>query len=225
MFSQWSEIKRGDAFAVGCDTSMGAGDWCVAQFIRRPKTTVEIPDVPVVYASKDSAPVMTDALVPYLEKLFDLTGVKPVVAYERNNGGAFEMDRLAKLNRLHKYIIFVMPDPTRRSAGDGEEPEGTRLGWDTNSASRPAMLADLKELVDGRRIEIYDPATVSELFSFITVTTNTSRRAEAERNAHDDRVMSLAIAWQVHKLSAMPQTDVRRAQLAMMQERALAGML
>lgn len=204
---------------------MGAGDWCVAQFIRRPRTAVELPDVPVIYASKSAAPTMTDALVPYLEKLYDLTGVKPVVAYERNNGGAFEMDRLAKLNRAHKYTIFVMPDPTRRSAGDGLEPEGTRLGWDTNSASRPAMLADLKELIDDRRIEVYDPQTVAEFFSFITVTTNTSRRAEAERNAHDDRVMSLAIAWQVHKLSAMPSTDLRRAQLAQMQEAAMAGML
>ena len=60
MFSQYSDVKRGDAFAVGCDTSMGAGDWCVAQFIRRPRTAVELPDVPVIYASKSAAPTMTE---------------------------------------------------------------------------------------------------------------------------------------------------------------------
>lgn len=218
MFSQYAELYRGDAVVVGCDTSMGAGDWCVAQFLVRPKTSIDLPSVPLVYRSKNAAPAMTDALVLQLERIFDTTGVKPIVAYERNNGGAFEMERLASLNHLHKFEVFLMPDPTRTNS-----PEPTRLGWDTNTVSRPAMLAAIKDLIDSKRILLWDKPTIAELSSFVNIRTSTAIKAQAERSAHDDCVMSLAIAWQVHELSPMPVAREKLGALMRHNQRALAG--
>lgn len=205
MFSRFAEFERGEAIVVGCDTAMGAGDYCVAQFLTRPLRTVDNPVQKLVYRSREAAPAMTDTLVEELEYIFKATGIKPIVAYERNNGGAFEMERLASLNKLHAFEVFRMP-----TVGRIDAPDAVRLGWDTNTVTRPAMLADLKDLIDRKAIRLADPATVSELFSFVNVRTSTAIKAQAESNAHDDCIMALAIAWQVHKLSQRPVTDTQR---------------
>ena len=183
-FRQYRDIEAGEVIVVAADTATGCGDYCAAQFISKTRL-----DVPIVYHSAEIASTMTSELYPVLEKICDKTGSKPLVAYERNNGGVFEMERLAALNRLSKYEIFKMP-----RVGNVEVGETERLGWDTNTASRPAMLDALKKHIDGRLIQIYDIPTINELFSFIVVQTSTTRKAQAEKNAHDDLVMSLAIA-------------------------------
>ena len=183
-FRQYRDIEAGEVIVVAADTATGCGDYSAAQFISKTKL-----DVPIVYHSAEIASTMTSELYPVLEKICDITGSKPLVAYERNNGGVFEMERLAALNRLSKYEIFKMP-----RVGNVEVGETERLGWDTNTASRPAMLDALKKHIDGRLIQIYDIPTINELFSFIVVQTSTARKAQAEKNAHDDLVMSLAIA-------------------------------
>lgn len=189
MLKKYRQLKSGEFIVIGADTAAGGGDWCAAQFISKPSI-----DVPWVYHSPKSATEMTNDLVPILEEIYDITRVKPVIAYERNNGGSFEMERLATLNRLGKFRIYEM-----KRLGFAEKKEETLLGWDTNSASRPAMLQQLKEAIDKHVLKIYDENTVKEMFSFITVQTSSSWKAQAESNSHDDLVMALAIAWQLYQ--------------------------
>lgn len=197
-FRQFRKIEKGEFFIVAADTSAGMGDYCAVQFLSKTKL-----DIPLVYHSKLLATEMTNALHPVLEKLSDLTGVKPVVTYERNNGGVFELERLSALNRLGKYKIHKM-----MTYGTIDNPDVTKLGWDTNTATRPKMLADWKEAVDKHLVAIYDKPTINEHFSFILSQTSSSVKAKAESNAHDDLVMSCAIAYQLyqteepHKLKA-----------------------
>jgi hypothetical protein len=61
------------------------------------------------------------------------------------------------------------------------------------------MLLMLKDCIDNQLIRIYDKPTITEMFSFIEVQTSTMWRAQAEKNAHDDLVMSLAGAWQLYQ--------------------------
>lgn len=198
MFRQYRKIEKGEFFIVAADTSAGMGDYCAVQFLSKTKL-----DIPLVYHSKLLATEMTNALHPVLEKLSDLTGIKPIVTYERNNGGVFELERLSALNRLGKYRIHKM-----MTYGSIDNPDVSKLGWDTNSATRPKMLADWKEAVDKHLVAIYDKPTINEHFSFILSQTSSSIKAKAESNAHDDLVMSCAIAYQLyqteepHKLKA-----------------------
>jgi hypothetical protein len=191
MFRQYRKIEPNEKIVVACDTATGLGDYCAAQFLSKTKL-----DVPLVYHSKTIATEMTNQIFPVLEKIFEVTGIKPVVAYERNNGGVFEMERLASLNRLNKFTLFKMPTQGRENP-----PEAVKYGWDTNSASRPAMLSQLKEAIDKKLLTIYDRPTIEEMFSFVVVRSSISAKAQAEVGMHDDLVMSLAIAYQLYQLA------------------------
>ena len=194
-FRQYRKIEPGEFFVIFADTSAGMGDYCAVQFLSKTKI-----DVPLVYHKKVIATEMTNEILPVIEKIHDITQVKPVVAYERNNGGVFEIERLATLNRSGKFDVFKMPNK-----GKENNPQPTRLGWDTTTATRPTMLQDLKNAIDNQALSIYDKPTIIELFSFILAETTTSIKAQAEKGAHDDLVMSLAGAWQLYQMCSAPE--------------------
>jgi hypothetical protein len=197
MFRQFRKIEPNEFFVISADTAAGGEDYCAAQFLSKTKL-----DVPLVYHSPILATQMTIELLPVLNKIKDMTGIKPVVAYERQNGGLFEMERLALLNRENKFNVFKMPN-----FGSIDPTEPTKYGWDTNTATRPKMLSDLKEAVDKSLLKVYDKSTIEEMFSFIISKTSVSWKAQAEQNAHDDLVMSLAIAWQLYQLCDPPKSE------------------
>lgn len=169
-------------------------------------------DVPLVYHSKQTMTAFTNQLAETLEHIYDKTQIRPTVAIERANGGSFEMDRLATLNRADKYEIFKMP-----RKGNVENPEAIHLGWDTTSASRPTMLQELKEAIDTRVLSVYDKPTLTELYSFIVTQTSSAWKAQAEKGAHDDLVMALAIAWQLYQLVETRKVHENDAEWDMLQ--------
>lgn len=193
---RYRDWEKGEFVVVGADTAAGGIDFCTAQFISKTKL-----DVPLVYHSRVSATQMTPSLHTELEYIYDMTGVKPVIAPETNNGGTFEIERLATLNRQGKYIIYQQ----KRNVGTTESVENSiKLGWTTSSATRPTMLQMLKECIDSKLLTIYDKPTVTEMFSFIISQTSSSWKAQAESGAHDDLIMALAIAWQLYQSEAPP---------------------
>lgn len=191
MFRKYRNYKRGEFYVVFADTAWGGLDYCAAQFLS--KTNI---DVPTVYHSKQLASEMTPLIHAELETIYDQTNVQPVVAFERNNGGIAEIERLAALNRLGKYRIYQ----EKTGAGTTNAPElSVKLGWTTSSATRPTMLSMLKEAIDNKLIKIYDKPTINEMFAFIISQTSSSWKAQAEQGAHDDLIMALAGAWQLYQ--------------------------
>lgn len=207
-FRRYRQYNLGEFYVVFADTAAGGGDYCAAQFLCKNKL-----DVPTVYHSQTIASEMTPQLHHELESIYDSTKVQPVVAYERNNGGVFELERLAGLNRNGKYRLYQMKSGQGTTATTLSSP---KLGWDTNSATRPAMLSMLKDCIDKTLLKIYDKPTVNEMFSFIEVKTSSSWKAQAESGAHDDLIMSLAGAWQLYQtedagyasMVALPDQDL-----------------
>ena len=197
MIKRYRKLERNEFIVVGVDTAAGGTDYCAAQFLSKTRL-----DVPIVYHQHTLASEMTPTLMTELEYIYDETGVMPVVAYENNNGGIFELERLASLNRKNKYKIFTMP-----TYGSITNPSSSKLGWNTNTATRPKMLADLKEYIDGHLIKIYHKRTIEEMFSFIITQTSTTWKAQAESGGHDDLVMSLAIAWQLYQSEMAPSSQ------------------
>lgn len=202
MFRRYRDYKQGEFYVVGVDTAWGGTDYCVAQFLC--KTSL---DIPVVYHSKVLATEMTPRIHNELERIYNETGVKPVVAYERNNGGVAEIERLATLNRDGKYRIY---QEKRNMASTDVTEDSVKLGWTTSSSSRPTMLSMLKEAIDNRLIRIYDKPTINEMFSFIVSQTSSSWKAQAENGAHDDLIMSLAIAWQLYQTEQAPVNQFKQ---------------
>ena len=198
MFRRYRQYQKGEFIIVAADTSSGGGDYSCAQFLS--KTNI---DVPVVYHSQITASEMTPHIANELELIYLQTGVKPVVAYETNNGGVFELQRLSTLNRNGNWTMYQQ----KSNIGTTETMENTvKYGFSTNSATRPAILQILKEAIDNRLIRVYDKPTISEMFSFIV---KPNGRPEAEQSAHDDLVMSLAIAWQMYQTENPPVVRTR----------------
>lgn len=190
MLKQYRKYQHGEFIVVGVDPSAGGDDYTAVQFLS--KTNL---DVPSVIHTKQTITSVTPIIHTELERIYDQTSLKPEVAYERQNGGVFEMERLGRLNRNGKYTLFKMIGYGKQNNDDTE-----KIGWDTNSATRPKMLQDLKNSIDGQLIKLYDPITVKELFTFIIAENG---KPQAEKNTHDDLVMSLSISWQLYQLVPM----------------------
>lgn len=200
MFRKYRSLEPGEFIICFADTAAGGLDYCAAQFISKNKV-----DVPLVFHSKSLASEMTPQLHNMLEEIYKVTRVQPVVAFERNNGGVFELERLATLNRAGNYRIYQ----EKRNVGTTDTTDSSpKLGWTTSSATRPVMLSMLKEAIDTRAIRIYDKPTINEMFSFVVVQTSSSWKAQAESGAHDDLIMSLAGAWQLFQTETPPINEV-----------------
>jgi len=197
MFRQYRPIEKGEFFVVAGDTSSGGLDYSACIFLSKTKL-----DVPLIYHSQSTTAYMSDAIVPVLEKIHDTTGLAPVLAYETNNGGSFELDRISHLNKRGKFLMYMQ----KQGIGTTDAPTSKKYGWTTSSATRPVMLQDLKEAIDNRLLRLYDEALVNEMFAFVITQTSTSWRAQAEQGAHDDLIMALAIAWQMYQTEEPPVT-------------------
>jgi hypothetical protein len=188
---KFRDLEYGEFIIIFADTAWGGGDLCAAQFLS--KTNI---DVPWVFHKKCLASEMTPILHHAAEEIYEITGVQPLVCYERQNGGIAELERIVGLNRNQKYIIWEQASPQGQIKDTGTN----KYGWDTSSMTRPVMLSMLKEAVDNKFIRIYHQPTISEMFSFVEKQTVGGRwRAQAENGAHDDLVMSLAGAWQLYQ--------------------------
>lgn len=195
MFRLYRQPEKGEFFVVGVDCAQGGIDANLGQFLSKTKI-----DVPLVFGKQCVAAEMVPMIHEALEWLYNLTGVEPVVAFERQNGGVSALSQLQTLNRNGHYRIYQ-----RRRLGtiQGEILTDV-IGWSTDTDTRPKMLGDLKQAVDNKLIRLYDKETIDELGKFII---NKKGRAEAAPNCHDDAVMSLAIAWQMYQTENAPISE------------------
>lgn len=185
MFYQFRPIQSGEFFVVAGDGAQGGADSNYCQFLSKTKK-----DIPLVYRRRGVMAEMTNEVHPVLEKIAVVTGIAPVVAFERNNGGASEMRRLYDWNRKKLYICYTM-----KSDGRTDEKETDRLGYQTDNITRPKIVGDLRLAIGSRLYHIYDEETVKQMNTFIV---NKSGKPEAAKGMHDDAVMSLAIAHQLY---------------------------
>lgn len=183
-FRLFRQINRGEFFVVFGDCSQGGADSNFVQFMSKTRG-----DIPLVLQKQGVARQMSPRLREALVWIYKVTGVKPVVALERNNGGASEMDYLIEFND-GSYEIFYMRDKEGKKKPDTP-------GWDTTEVSRAHMLGEWLVAYESREILIYDEVTQEQHQTFIV---NAKGKPEAAANTHDDGVMSAAGAYQLYKL-------------------------
>jgi hypothetical protein len=184
MFYQFRPIQAKEFFVVAGDGAQGGSDWNYCHFISKTKK-----DIPLVYRRHGVMAEMTNDIYPVLERIAEVTGIAPVVAFERNNGGASEMKRLYDWNRKKLYVCYTM-----KSDGKTDEKETDRLGYETTGITRPKIVGDLRLAVGSRLYRIYDEETVKQLNTFIV---NKQGKPEAAKGMKDDAVMALAVGHQL----------------------------
>jgi hypothetical protein len=190
MFRLYRIPRKGEFFVIFIDTAGEGSDFNAGQFMS--KTRI---DVPLVLHYEGSITDVTPKLLPVGKYLREKTGIRPVIAYETNNGGGYELERLNRLNKDGDFIIYCQ----YKLDTEGKLERTDKMGWNTNSATRPAMLTGVEDLVNNGLATLYDIPTINELFSFVKKMKPGGWRAEAEEGAHDDLVMSLAGVWQLYQ--------------------------
>ena len=126
------------------------------------------------------------------------TRVPCLVAVERNHSSGETVLQLLKDAYAYPSLYYARPAVRRRSR------PGDRLGWITSVETRMPMLDALAAAIRRRDITINAIETIRELYTFVR---GDDGRPYAQEGAHDDRVISLAIALAV--ASVVPQEPVR----------------
>src|SRR3990167_1418144 len=194
-WNYYAEFRPGHRYALGADVSEGVGRHnstvVIMDFDALVATEggnkIHKPKVVAVYTSNTIAP----DLFAYEIKAGGLRFGSCLAAPERNNHG------FATLAILKDIYFNIYKD------------EHEKLGWHTNFASKPKMLHDLRTAIHEELIEVSDPYLKTELLSYPSHDLNVTRiDEEDETEGHFDRVIALAICWQLRSLafaSMMPE--------------------
>jgi len=116
-----------------------------------------------------------------------------LIAPERNNHG------FATLTVLKGIYFNIYKD------------EHEKLGWQTTLASKPKMMHDLRTAVHDDLIDIADEDLKREIISMPSADLNVAKVDEEDETAgHYDRVIALAIAWQMRSMATMTFNETVR---------------
>jgi len=111
-----------------------------------------------------------------------------LVGIERNNMGVAVVKKLDELGYKNQYRMETLDEMGVKIKD--------KLGWETNSKTRPILINDLNQVVTERKIIIRSPEVVGEMKSFVK---NNRGKPEAQAGTHDDLVIAMGVAYQMYK--------------------------
>lgn len=166
-----------DSFAVGADVSLGVGkDYSTAVVINAQR------EVCAVYRNNTIDPSMFGDLLFYLGRYYN----NALLAVESNSMGIATLNRLKQMGYLNMYYQTKMANVSKE--------EGSRIGWRTTSASKPAIIGFLKNAIEQEEIWIPSRIIIGELMNYVA---DDSGKTNAILGQNDDTVIALAIALEV----------------------------
>ena len=124
------------------------------------------------------------------------------------NFSTYPTVKLAEMKYPKMYIRDKNPD-------DYREKLETKLGVNTNRATRPHMLAILQTIVAEHIENIENTDTLEEMLSFIV---NEKGKAEAQEGCHDDLVLGTAIAYYIRPQQKYELLQIRHNTMREQQE-------
>jgi hypothetical protein len=166
-----------DSFAVGADVSLGVGkDYSTAVVINARR------EVCAVYRNNTIDPSQFGDLLFYLGRYYN----NALLAVESNSMGIATLNRLTQMGYVNMYYQTKMANVSKE--------EGTRIGWRTTSASKPAIIGFLKNAIEQEDIWIPSRVIIGELMNYVA---DDSGKTNAIVGQNDDTVIALAIALEV----------------------------
>lgn len=179
----WVPPKVGHTYLVGADVAEGLekGDFSSAHVLDRADLSV---------VAEWHGHIDPDLFANELALVASLYSTAIIACEENNHGGTTNRALL----RLGYPNLFY-----RQELDDRGSRKVQKLGWRTDVASRPIMIDDLAALIR-EGFSCPSKETIEELMSFVV---KDNGKAEAEASSFDDRVISLAIAVQLHKTAGL----------------------
>lgn len=172
-------VSPSETYVIGADVGMGirGKDYSVAQILDSQKRQVA---------------VWRGIIHPdYYAKILNTIGLyynSAMIAVERNNHGLLTAVKLRDLAYSNLY--------TEVTEGALDDRDSINIGIYTTERNKPLMIDKLRAAVRDSEIKIKDPTTVREMLTYVVTE---SGKMEGDGDAHDDCVMSLAIANHIHE--------------------------
>lgn len=206
----WEKPQEGDHYVVGADTAegieaspeksasldseIGGRDYSAACVIRLPKI-VDGTSQPAKVVAELHGRLAPEEFARQLNLLGTMYSCGPqgfrshaLVAVERSHSSGQTVLRL--LNEELRYRpLFWAREINRRTRKIGR-----RIGWITDVVSRMPMLDELGRALREDGVEVPGKDLIRELTTFVVWPNG---KPMAEEGCHDDRVIALAIAWQM----------------------------
>lgn len=180
MYKLFREPQPGEVVIIGADPADGGSNYCAAHCISK-----KMADDFMVFHARMESSQFGHELYKMAKYIHRMTGEYPVIAVERNVG----MATISTLQNYNYPRLFRMPKIGSIDATDIAD----RIGFTTNSSTRPMILDSLALALKQKALRIYDEETVKELMSFVR--NDRTGKPEAATGSFDDLVMSLAITW------------------------------
>lgn len=175
----WRERIPGVGYSIGADVAEGLskGDNSCAYVINNEELRVE-----AVWHGKIEPEAFAQVLF-----LLGTYYNEAYIGIERNNHGLTVIDNIKRdyanlyRQRTHDRLVDGMTE---------------KLGWTTSGKTKPLMIDDLVSLIKKQELIIYDTEILKEFSDYVA---DDAGRTNALPGSNDDRVMALAIAYQVYK--------------------------
>jgi hypothetical protein len=180
----WVMPDREDRYVIGVDVAEGKewGDYSDASVL-----SVLSGELVAKYHGRIDPDLFAEELV----KLGKFYG-NALIGVENNNHGLTVVTGLRHMNYPNMYRQQILDQVSRK--------QGIRYGWRTDKASKPLMIDELNRAIREHDIQVYDEPTLAELRTYVR-----DEKGAMHGSPHDDRVISLAIANQMRKVSFLPQ--------------------
>lgn len=187
----YRNVEPGMTYYIGADVSMGnstgnvesGGDWSVAQVLDAHGRQCAI------FRGK---PLPDDFAV--ILKQIGLMFNEAKIAVESNNHGLLTINKLYKdLNYTNVHYQIIDDKQT--------DIDTDTLGFRTTKKSKLTIINELRSKLKTGEVELYDRVTINELLTYMV---KGADKMGAEKNCHDDCVMSLAIANHINEGVWMP---------------------
>jgi len=166
-----------DSFAIGADVSLGVGkDYSSCVVMNNQK------EICAVYRNNTIDPSQFGDLLFYLGRYYN----NALLAVESNSMGIATLNRLTQMKYVNMYYQTKMANVSKE--------EGSRIGWRTTSASKPAIIGFLKNAIEQEEILIPSRTIIGELMNYVSTDNG---KTNASSGYNDDTVIALAIVLEV----------------------------
>ena len=209
-YTAWEAPKNGKVYVAGVDTAEGIdGDWSIIKILN-------VTDRIEAFRYRARVPV------DKFYKVCDYWGRQYnncLMAIERNNHGHAVIQGLGETCHYPNMYYQDKDIRSMRTRGIREQKAVVKIGWETTSLSKPLMLDQLKEGIEGNAqegVEEFEPEFTirDEIFLQEGLTTQQDgSKISAVSGKYDDTVMATAIAFQMYlrarkKFGLRPDTGV-----------------
>ena len=166
-----------EPYVIGADVSLGVGQDYSSAVVMNNKY-----EVVALYRNNRIDPSLWGELLFYLGRYYN----NAFLAVESNSMGIATLQKLDHMGYVNLY--------RQTKVANVSNEEGESLGFRTTSATKPAIIGNLKNLIDNEEVMIPSPIIIQELKDYIATDTG---KTEAAPGCYDDTVISLAICAEV----------------------------